>query len=103
MGGSSLREELRLSEPLAASRRVCERRPQTSADDFLCEALPVRAEVTPEDVRRDDELLVVQVISQLGQVVHVRQLLPKLVTERKQEVLLLWRSELEHTEAPRGQ
>ena len=49
----------------------------------------MRAEVTPEDVRRDDELLVVQVISQLGQVVHVRQLLPKLVTERKQEVVLL--------------
>lgn len=63
----------------------------------------MRAEVTPEDVRRDDELLVVQVISQLGQVVHVRQLLPKLVTERKQEVVLLWRSELQHTEAPRGQ
>lgn len=35
----------------------------------------------PENVSRDDELLVVQVISELSQVVHIRQLLPKLVTE----------------------
>ena len=39
----------------------------------------------PENIRRDDELLVVQVISELVQVVHVRQLLPELVTEGKRE------------------
>lgn len=38
----------------------------------------------PEYVRWDDELLVVQVISELSQVVHIRQLLPKLVTEGNQ-------------------
>lgn len=39
----------------------------------------------PENIRRDDELLVVQVISELSQVVHIRQLLPKLVTEENQK------------------
>lgn len=41
-------------------------------------------EELPEDVRGDEELVVVQVLTQLRQVVHVLQLLPKLVTERKQ-------------------
>jgi len=35
----------------------------------------------PEHRRRDDELLVVQVFSEFRQVVHVRQLLPELLTE----------------------
>ena len=35
----------------------------------------------PENISGDDELLVVQVISEFVQVVHVRQLLPKLVAE----------------------
>lgn len=41
----------------------------------------------PEHIWRDDELLVVQVLSELSQVVHVRQLLPKLVTVEKHEKL----------------
>lgn len=41
-------------------------------------------EELPEDVGGDEELVVVQVLAQLRQVVHVLQLLPKLVTDRKQ-------------------
>lgn len=41
----------------------------------------------PEDVGRNDELLIVQVISELCQVVHICQLPAELVTVRKRDVV----------------
>lgn len=43
----------------------------------------VEEEDLPEDFCWDEELVVVHVFSQLRQVVHVRQLLPELVTDRE--------------------
>lgn len=89
MGGSSPGEGVRLSERLVTFHHVCERRHNDNNSDDLLDYDAWRSGTfrrsVPEYVRRDDELLVVQVISEFGQVVHVRQLLPKLVTVKKHE------------------
>lgn len=73
-------EGLCLSEPLAASRRVCVKHMWSGARRADEEE---EGEELPEHICRDEELIVVQVFSQLRQVVHVLQLLPKLVAEMK--------------------
>lgn len=87
MGGSSPGEGAVLSEWLVTSRRAYDRRHKhvavTSCRGAAESARWLRS--VPEDVGRHDELLVGQVISELGQEVHVGQLPPKLVTAGEQD------------------
>lgn len=82
----SQRAGVLLSESLAAPRHVCGETINTVRSRWASEPLGVRAEEhRPEHFWRDEELLVVQVFPKLSQVVHIRQLPPKLVTANREE------------------